>query len=212
MRTGAKGRVALGFRAHSGWAVLVAMRDPATAPVVVQRRRLELADRRITGALQPYHAAQKMPLTEAEEFLHECDQNASSLATKALRAALVDLASRNYQVAGACLLLASGRTSSDLASTLASHAMIHTAEGEFYRSAIRRACESCGIAVTGVKEKAVRTDAAAKLGIRVEQLDKYTLELGKAIGPPWRQDEKLSAMGAWIMLTKPLAAASAKPL
>ena len=46
--------VALGWRSHSGWAVLVAVGGSAARPVVLDRQRVELVD----GSLprQPYHA------------------------------------------------------------------------------------------------------------------------------------------------------------
>lgn len=46
---------ALGFRAHSGWAAMVALAGALNAPLVVDRRRLELADPHRTGPMQPYH-------------------------------------------------------------------------------------------------------------------------------------------------------------
>ena len=42
-------------------------------------------------------------------------------------------------------VLASGRTLPALEQILASHPMVHTAEGEFFRKAIREACREIGI-------------------------------------------------------------------
>ena len=83
-------RVALGFRTHSGWTAMVALRDPAAAPAVVQRRRLELADLRISGSKQPYHAAEKMTLNEAEEFIRERAESSLAMARNGVDKALAD--------------------------------------------------------------------------------------------------------------------------
>jgi hypothetical protein len=78
--------------------------------------------------------------------------------------------------------------------------MIHTAEGDFYRDALKAACESCGLPVLGVKEKELVRQAAVALNIAADQLQLRAAELGKSIGPPWRQDEKLCAIAGWLAL------------
>ena len=44
------------------------------------------------------------------------------------------------------------------------------------------------------------SEAAGRLLERADLKDRIA-ELGKGIGPPWRQDEKLSAMVAWLALS-----------
>jgi hypothetical protein len=59
------GRVALGFSAHTGWTAAVALELDAGAPVVLERRRLELIDGSVPW--QVYHAASAMGLEEAAD-------------------------------------------------------------------------------------------------------------------------------------------------
>src|SRR5580704_11924248 len=146
-------KAALGFRAHSGWAVMVAVGGEASSPVVLERRRLELVKPEIPGSVQPYHRAKDMKLEDAEAFLRRCAGAADEMAGAGLRDALAALAGRGYQVIGCAVLMAAGRRGGDLASILRSHPAIHTAEGEFFRNALRAAAESEGLAVTGVKER-----------------------------------------------------------
>ncbi len=190
----------MGFRAHSGWAVLVAIRGSIANPSVVHRRRIELADRGIPGSAQPYHAAKRMSLLEAELFLRRCADSAAVMARDAVKDAVSELAERSCEVAGSCILSASGRTTTELAAILASHPMMHTAEGEFFRAALRSGCESCGLAISTVKEREVVSRSAAALGIATEEVERRAVVLGKSIGPPWRQDEKLAAMAGWLVL------------
>ncbi len=56
----------IGLRTHSGWAALVAVAADGDVPLVVARRRIEIADAAIRGAKQPYHAAEPMPLSRAK--------------------------------------------------------------------------------------------------------------------------------------------------
>ena len=191
-------RAALAFRAHSGWAVMVALAEPVPAPQLLRRCRIELIDR--DGFAQPYHAAEKMPLAEAESFLESCSAASAALAQIAVRDALLKL--RGYRLTGASVLLASGRPLPDLAAILRSHALIHTAEGEFYRAALRNSCESSHLRVTGIKERDLLAEASRALHRSPEDLQREIAGFGKIVGPPWRQDEKFCALAAWLLLAQ----------
>ena len=78
--------------------------------------------------------------------------------------------------------------------------MIHTAEGEFFRASIRRANETCGLPVTDTKEREVLNRGVVELGLPLEEIQSRMLELGRPIGPPWRQDEKLATLAGWLIL------------
>ncbi len=194
-------RAALGFRAHSGWAALVALGGSPASPAVLLRGRIELCTCGVHRQGQPYHAAAEMTLQDARAFLDECARTAASMAQSALQETVADLSSKGYRIVGSCVLMGSGRPLPDLAKVLAAHPLIHTAEGEFFRDATRHGCQSCGLAVSGVKERDLAGRAAGALGISGEDLLRRIADLGKPIGPPWRQDEKLCAMASWMLLT-----------
>lgn len=183
---------------HSGWAVVVAVAEPVSAPGVVGRRRIELVDGSTGCAAQPYHAAERMEFADAEQYLDRCVAAAGVMARKAVGGLLAELT--DYEIKGASVLLASGRPLPALANILASHALIHTAEGEFYRSALRDACASSGVAEHGIRERDVMAEAERVLGRSKGHLDAALAGFGKVIGPPWRLDEKVSTAAAWIAL------------
>jgi hypothetical protein len=54
---------------------------------------------------------------------------------------------------GCAMLLASGRGLPTLPNILASRALVHTAEGQFFRRVVREACERCRIPVVGFRER-----------------------------------------------------------
>jgi len=192
--------VGLGFRVHSGWAAVVTVKGPASSPAVVDRRRIELADPAIRGSLQPFHAAAELNPAAAKELIKQRADSTNALALQSLRELIDDLCQLGYRAIGSCILASSGRPLGTLESILASHAMIHTAEGEFFRAAIRSANETCGLPVTGIKEREILNRGVAELGLHLKEIQGRMLELGRPIGPPWRQDEKLATLAGWLIL------------
>lgn len=87
-----------------------------------------------------------------------------------------------------------------LEKTFASHAMIHTAEGMHYRSALARASKSCGLTVIGIQESDLFQTAASLLKLKAADMDAHLGAVGRELGPPWTQDEKRVALAAWIAL------------
>ena len=192
--------VALGLRAHSGWAVLVALRGPSSSLVVVDRRRLVLCDDSFPR--QPYHTAETLPAAKALTLVTRSLETAHSLAREALASAVRDLRAAGQEVAGAGLLVGSGRPlPRELPALLRSHPLIHTAEGEMYREALRLGCERASVAVVGFREREIESTASERLKLTPDALRLRVAALGKPLGPPWSQDEKLAALAAWLVLT-----------
>ena len=192
---------ALGFRAHSGWAAVVAVAGTVRAPEVLDRRRIQIADSGIPGSMQPYHAAEGLPLPKARALLQRCEAGSTRLAQQAVGEILDSLKARGHTVAACGLVLSSGRPLPELASILASHAIIHTADGEHFRDAIVLAVTHHRLPVTRIKEREIAVRAAAKLRMPVETLPSRLTAIGKPLGPPWTQDQKLAALAAWLALS-----------
>jgi hypothetical protein len=198
-------RAAIGVRVHSGWAALVAVAGPAGSPEVIERRRLELVE----GSLpkQPYHAAEamlgKVGLGAAEDLITRAAARAGRMARDGMAAAVADLAGRGYAAAGCGILIASGRVLPGVAGILASHALIHSAEGELYREAVAAGARESRLAVVRIRERDVRTRGEAALGIPAERLAVTLVGMGKALGAPWTEDQKLAALAAWLVLAGP---------
>ena len=193
---------ALGFRTHSGWTVVVAVAGSLRRPVVLERRRIEAADTAIPGSKQPYHAAERMGAETAEMLIRRCRDSSTLLAVRAVSALAAQLKQKGHRVVGAGILFASGRPLPDLAATLQSHALIHTAEGEFFREVLVRAAEHCSLHVTKVKEREVWDRGTMVFRLPAVDLQQRIAGLGKSLGPLWRQDEKLASLAAWIALAE----------
>jgi len=191
---------AIGLRAHSGWAAAVAITAPAEDPAVIMRRRIDMRERGVAGPSQPYHAAVGLDIREAERLIASFSARAAELAATPLRRMVEDLRQLGHPVHGCGLLLASGRPLPPLAKILASHPLLHTAEGELFRDALRAACRDCGLPIVTVKERELFPLAAADLRLPAERIEHHLAAMGKGIGPPWRQDQKLAAVAAWLAL------------
>ena len=191
---------ALGFRAHSGWTAAVAVGGSLDSPVVLDRRRVETSDAAIHGSRQPFHAAEPLGFEKAEALIRQCRESSTALATRAVTAMVAQLTQNGHAVVGAGILFASGRPLPPLAAILRSHALIHTAEGEFFREVLVHASEHCSLPVTKIKEREIWERGTTVLRRPSADLQQLIDGLGKSLGPPWRQDEKLASMAAWIAL------------
>jgi hypothetical protein len=182
-------RTALGFRAHSGWAAMVAVAGTMDAPRVLERRRIVVADPEIPGSKQPYHAAAGLPFPRAESAVREAIESSRGLALEAMTATVEGLRSQGHEVVGCGVLLGSGKALPGLDRILAAHPLIHTAEGEMFRDVLVWAAQECRLPVTGVREKGLDATSLERIG-----------SLGKLIGPPWTLDQKYATVAALLAL------------
>jgi hypothetical protein len=192
---------ALGLRAHSGWAALVAITGPLDSPSIIDRRTIQLCNPKTRGSKQPYHAAEPLPYQQAERFVTQCIDETRHLADEGLRAAIQDVQNSGHHIAACGILLGSGRTLPTLERILASHALIHAAEGEMFRDALLHAAQECKLTVKGIKERELHSQAAAMLGRSAEQLRDYLTNQGRILGAPWREDQKCATLAAWLALS-----------
>jgi len=166
-------RIALGFSVHTGWAAMVAV----TRNAVVDRRRIVMNPDPSRFA---YHAARDLSLRAAERHVAKAAELARGNATAALRAAVEEIGA----VASAGILVSGRPLAASLETTLASHSLVHAAEGAMYREALRAACRTLGIRVADV----LRRDLAG--APRIARPD----------GPPWGKDQRDACAAARLAL------------
>jgi hypothetical protein len=191
---------ALGFRAHSGWTALVAISVTKGVASVLARERLQLVETFTYRFRQPFHTAEKMPLEEAQTFISRVETEAGAIAERAIHELKESLLARSYELKRSGVVLASGRALPALPQVLASHALIHTADGELFRRAILNASARSGLASATAKERELLSEASRVLRIEPNDLTRRIAGLGKPLGPPWSQDEKLASLVAWLAL------------
>lgn len=194
-------RAAIGFRMHSGWGALVAVSHAAGAVEILERRRITVIDPKIPGTKQPYHFSERLEFAEAEKFLAKCFAASAQFAVVAIGECVESLRERKCGVSEAAVLLASGRALPPLANILSSHALIHTAEGEFFREAVWKACQSLELAVTGFRERDLNEAMVAGFGKAATKTLRQVADAGRSIGPPWTTDQKTAAIAALLVLS-----------
>lgn len=192
---------AMGIRVHSGWGALVILSGQPGAEEVVDRRKLTIIDSNAPGVIQPYHYVEEMELRAAERHLNQCAADSRRLAVEALSGIAKELRERDFLLGGAVILLSSARPLPDLDEILSSHALIHTAEGEFFRHAFRQALERLEIPVVGIRERELQQSAKQAFGKSAAKVQQRIDGMGRVLGPPWTQDEKFAALAAAIVLS-----------
>jgi hypothetical protein len=195
-------QAAVGFRVHSGWTALVTVSLEKDVPRVVSRERVHLVETFIYKFRQPYHTAGRMPLQKARVFVDGALAEATRLAGSALRSTQKDMEKQGYELVRCALLLASGKTLPSLDRILLSHALIHTADGELFREALRHSCADCGVEIACIRDRELLERGVKSLGIKREKLLRRLTELGGGFGSPWTQDEKYAALAAWLVLAE----------
>ena len=191
---------ALGFRAHSGWTVVVALSVSKGEPCVLARERLHLVETFTYKFRQPYHTAKRASADEGRAFIARVRAEARRLAYRAIHDLQSSLQEQGCELTRCGLVLASGRPLPPLPQILASHALIHTADGELFRGALLHASARCGLPSVAVKERELLSEASRVLRLKPNDLTRRIVELGRTLGPPWSQDEKFSALAAWLAL------------
>lgn len=191
---------AAGLRVHSGWTALAVVSVERGEPRVLHRDRVLLVKTFNFRFRQPYHTAEKMRFEQGRDFIQQVRIEARRLAQQALRRVQKHLAKDGYALTQCGLLLASAKPLPDLRNILASHALIHTADGELFREAWTLASQKNRIGIFRLREKELLGKAAQTLNLEQSSLTTRLTELGRTFGPPWSQDEKHATLVAWLAL------------
>jgi homoserine kinase len=66
------------------------------------------------------------------------------------------------------------------------------------RDALRFAVGKCGLELVELDEKSLPDQAARGLGLSAAEIDAQLKAFAPAAGKPWRKEQKLAALAAWI--------------
>ena len=191
---------ALGFSVHTGWAAAVAIAGPPSAPRVLDRTRIALTGSTEQDLRFAYHVAAKLDAGAAERWIATARARAEELARDALATLVSRLTAQGDRPVAAALLVKGGRALPGLPEILRSHTLIHSAEGELFRQVLREASTASGLRLEAVDRKDLPGRAAEAMGVRRDALQRRLAALGKALGPPWAQDQKDAVLAAVVAL------------
>jgi len=169
---------ALGLVPHTGWAWLVRVTGTRAKPVVAARERVVACDV-LDGQL--YHLAAERT-RDRESFVVNRRAQAVELATAALRAHASD-------ATAACVV---GQVAAlpPVETIVASHPLIHGAEGELWRAIFAEAAAALGLAVTRADANSVRKKPEAT----------FLADGKRSLGAPWTREVQDAALAARAVL------------
>jgi hypothetical protein len=201
---------ALGLRAVRGGAVAVGVAVEGGEPRVVLSTFLATAAEGDRLAFEPYHVAAEMAggasgdiPAAVVEAVSEGRRRQAEMAAEGLEALLRALREGGCEPAVVALLINRAGWVTDLlrySLSMPDHPPV--AEGLAVREALRAAFGRCGAAATEIDEKGLPELASALLGLTSAALEARLKELGSAVGPPWRKEQKLACLAAWVAVTK----------
>ncbi|MBO9714759.1 hypothetical protein [Sphingomonas sp.] len=188
-------RTGLGLRAQKGGAVAVAVVLEGGKPRVVSSTLLATHAEGDRLSLEPYRVAHGLGqgrAAEAADAVAEGRARQDRLAEAGLRA-IVD-----GPFVAALLVNRAGWVTNLLDYSLAWPDHVPVAEGLAVREALRTGLRACGVETLELDEKSLPERAAERLGLASAEIDARLKALGKAVGGPWRKEQKLACLAGWI--------------
>jgi hypothetical protein len=208
-RKSALSPIGLGFRAGRGGSVVVGVAVDGREPRVVLSTFLATAADGDRLAFEPYHVAAEMARgpngkvsREAAAAVAEGRQRQDQMAASGLDALVRKLAEAGYKPEVAALLVnRAGWVTDQLEYSLFAPEHPPVAEGLAVRDALRFAFGRCGIAAKEIDEKSL--PEMASLRFSIANLDTRLKALGATAGKPWRKEQKLACLAAWLAMSAP---------
>ena len=195
-------RAAIGLRMHSGWGALVAVSQNAGAVGILERRRIARHRNENFPVPSSRIISLSVSIFPKQKSFSPIVCCLRQLALAAIRESAESLQARHCFLAGAAVVLASGRALPPLPKILASHALIHAAEGEFFREAVWKACQSLDVRSPDFANAILDDCMAVAFGKAASEMSRQVSTLGRSIGPPWTTDQKTAAIAALLTLAK----------
>jgi hypothetical protein len=195
-RQGKAASAAVGLRVKSGWAAAVLLVGPVEKPEAVGRRIVDLSDPDVPESRQPYHAAMGV-LEEDEAKIGRRTAVVRRVAAQSVAELLDHFRAAGYHIGSAGLVVGS---QVDPASISNPHIRAHALEGRLFRTVLEGALQAHGLSCSVVVERDAYSKAAALLARPADDLRRAVSALGRSLGGPWRAEEKLAALSAWMNL------------
>jgi hypothetical protein len=160
---------------------------------------INLSDPREPETQQPYHAAMGKLETDETKLRHRTQS-----VRRATEKSIVDLLRRyadsGYAIGRAGLVVGSVIDPDSIANP---HIRAHALEGQLFRTTLAATLEARGIHCAIFRERDIFATATKSLGQSPGQIKRSLIDLGRSANGPWRADQKLAALAAWMLLRKP---------
>jgi hypothetical protein len=189
--------VSIGLRAKTARAIAVVLGGPPASPIVIKRTELILWDPAMPATNQPYHEVMDLPWEQSKIAVQKSALRIESVASKALGDLIRGVTVEGFTVCGVGIAGAGNRNLEKIGST---HIRAHAAEGVLFRHALEVAALTNRLRSTSFDERTLEQISASELRRSIDDLKVRLAEMGRAIGSPWRADEKSAALAGWLAL------------
>lgn len=179
--------------------MVVAAGQPGEVAILL-RRRIELLPADGSVPRFVYHRAAELPPGLAQDAVAAAREAARRCSEAAIQDIVSLLKQRNISIRACGMVKGSTGVPEELSRILASHALIHAAEGALFQNALAAACNRAGIKVVDVRERDLWSSAASAYGINAEELRRQIDGLRQGFGPPWGADQKVATTVALMAL------------
>jgi len=168
---------------------MVCVAAPANVPTVVERRRVTLIDAGLP-TLPYHHESLAMPEDEANALVARVRRSIATCSSRALHAAVNDLAPAYPVVALAIREPPFPELPDTVAAVRRSYQLQCAADGMMYRDALCRAARDLGLEVDLCRRGEETARAAARLDIHTVAVESFVSSTGRPPGPPWTQEHR----------------------
>ena len=188
--------VAVGVRVKSGWAAAVVLGGPPGSPQVLDSFTLNLSDAAVPATRQPYHAGMGVAQTNTARLgrlikrVERCARRSVAQLVRTCRA-------NGRRIRGVGIVVGSDIDPQRIANP---HIRAHASEGRLFRTVIERAAKRHALRTVTTVERDMMPLAAIALGQSEGALRRAVTELGGPASGPWRAEQKMAALAAWMIL------------
>ena len=187
---------ALGFRVKSGWAAAVLLTGTARSPQLCDVRRIELSDPQHPETRQPYHAAMGKLERDARKINQRVDV-VRGIAQQSIATLLAGYRRQNLRIRRAALVVGSQIDPDSIANP---HIRAHAFEGRLFRSVLEESLRAHRIRTKVVIERHAYAHAVEELKQTNQNVRRKIQNFGGEMETPWRAEQKLAAVAAWLAL------------
>jgi hypothetical protein len=192
-----KSRAALGFRVKSGWAAAVVLTGSACSPQLCDVQRIDFSDPQLPETRQPYHAAMGKLETDPRKIDRRV-RVVRSIAQRSIATLLAGYRQNGYSIRRAALVVGSRI---DPASVTNPHIRAHAFEGRLFRSVVEKSLQTHRIRTDVLIERDAYMQAAIQLKQSNENVRRTVQNFSRETEAPWRAEQKLAALAAWLALS-----------
>ncbi len=187
---------ALGLRVKSGWAAAVLLTGTARSPQLCDVRRIELSDPQHPETRQPYHAAMGRLERDARKINQRVDV-VRDIAQQSIATLLARYQRQNLRIRRAALVVGSQIDPDSIANP---HIRAHAFEGRLFRCVLEESLRAHRIHTKVIIERHAYARAVEELKQTNQNVRRMIQNLGRETETPWRAEQKLAAVAAWLAL------------